>query len=98
MIQLLKTYIELGHLSMHNVQTMNIHQKTVFFFVKAMKEYLKAIILLVTIYENILNFNFLMGGGRGGEGEGGIRRIDCFHRFMKWSFINVKNDEVYGNL
>ena len=26
MIQLLKTYIELGHLSMHNVQTMNIHQ------------------------------------------------------------------------
>ena len=66
MIQLLKTYIELGHLSMHNVQTMNIHQKTVFFFVKAMKEYLKAIILLLTIYENILNFNFLIGGGGGG--------------------------------
>ena len=80
MIQLLKTYIELGHLSMHNVQTMNIHQKTVFFFVKAMKEYLKAIILLLTIYENILNFNFLIGGG--GEG-GGIRHIDCLHKFFK---------------
>ena len=79
MIQLLKTYIELGHLSMHNVQTMNIHQKTVFFFVKAMKEYLKAIILLLTIYENILNFNFLIGGG----GGRGIRHIDCLHKFFK---------------
>ena len=77
---------------------MNIHQNMVIFFEKTMKAYFKVIILLLKVYENILNFNFLMGGRRGGEGEGGIRRIDCFHRFMKWSFINVKNDEVYGNL
>ena len=31
-----------------------------------------------------------MGGGRGGGG----RHIDCFHRFLKRSFIDVKNDEV----
>ena len=77
---------------------MNIHQNMVIFFEKTMKAYFKVIILLLKVYENILNFNFLMGGERGGEREGGIRRIDCFHRFMKWSFINVKNDEVYGNL
>ena len=29
---------------------------------------------------------------------GGIRHIDCFHRFLERSFIDVKNDEVYGNL
>ena len=58
---------------------MNIHQKTVIFFEKAMKEYLKAIILSLKIYENILNFNFLIGGG----GGGGIRHIDCLHKFFK---------------
>ena len=36
-------------------------------------------------YKNILKFNFLMGG---------IKHIDCFHRFMKRSFIHVKNNEV----
>ena len=79
---------------------MNIHQNMVIFFEKTMKAYFNVIILLLKVYENIQNFNFLMGGGGvgGGEGEGGIRCIDCFHRFMKWSFINVKNDEVYGNL
>ena len=29
---------------------------------------------------------------------GAIRHIDCFHRFLERSFIDVKNDEVYGNL
>ena len=50
---------------------MNIHQNMVIFFEKTMKAYFKVIILLLKVYENILNFNFLMGGGRGGEGEGG---------------------------
>ena len=43
---------------------MNIHQKIVFFFEKTMKQYFKAIILLLKINENILNFNFLMQGIR----------------------------------
>ena len=68
---------------------MNIHQKIVIFFEKMMKQYFKAIILSLKINENILSFNFLMGG---------IRHIDCFNSFLKWSFINVKNNEVYGNL
>ena len=55
---------------------MNIHQKMVifFFFEKTMKTYFKAVILSLKIYENILKFNFLMGG---------IRHIDFFHRFIK---------------
>ena len=49
---------------------MNMHQKNGdFFFKKAVKTYFKAIILSIKIYENILKFNFLMGGG--GEGGGG---------------------------
>ena len=50
---------------------MNIHQNMVIFFEKTMKAYFKVIILLLKVYENILNFNFLMGGGRGGGGGGG---------------------------
>ena len=33
-----------------------------------------------------------MGEGGGG---GGIRHIDCFHSFLKWSFIDVKNNKVH---
>ena len=54
-----------------------------------MKQYFKAIILSLKINENILNFNFLMGG---------IRHIGSFHGFLKRSFVNVKNNEGYGNL
>ena len=56
----------------------------VIFFEKTMKRHFKAIIWSLKIYENILKFNFLMGG------EGGIGHIDCFHRFLKRSFIDVK--------
>ena len=64
----------------------------VFFFEKTMKRYFKAVMLSLKIYENILKFNFLIGGG--GEGGGrGIRHIYCFHNFLKW-FIDVKNNEV----
>ena len=70
---------------------MNRHQKMVFFFEKAMKRYFKAVMLSLKIYENILKFNFLRGGGRGGGR--GIRHIYCFHNFLKW-FIDVKNNEV----
>ena len=56
-----------------------------------MKRYFKAIILSLKIYENILKFNFLMGVGGGVVGGGRvIRHIDCFHRFLKRSFIDVK--------
>ena len=57
---------------------MNIHQKKeivffFFFFEKTMKGYFKVVILSLKFYENILNFNFLMG-------EGGIRHIDCLRK------------------
>ena len=39
-----------------------------------MKAYPKVVILSVKIDENILKFNFLMGG---------IRHIDCLHKFFK---------------
>ena len=45
---------------------MNRHQKMVFFFEKAMKRYFKAVMLSLKIYENILKFNFLIGGGGAG--------------------------------
>ena len=41
---------------------MNIQQKTVIFLKKTMKAYL---MLSLKIYENILNFNFLIGQGVG---------------------------------
>ena len=39
------------------------------FFEKKMKTYLKVVILSLKIYENILNFNFLIGGWRGRQGD-----------------------------
>ena len=42
---------------------MNIHQNTVIFLKKTMKVYFKAVMLSLKIYENILKFIFLMGGG-----------------------------------
>ena len=68
---------------------MNRHQKMIFFFEKTMKRYFKAVMLSLKIYENILKFNFLIGG-RGGRG---IRHIYYFHSFLKW-FIDVKNNEL----
>ena len=61
-----------------------------------MKSYSRAAMLSLKIYENLLIFNFLMGVGvwGGGGGGGGIRRIDCFHCFMKLEFIDVKSNEV----
>ena len=67
---------------------MNIHQKVVIFLEKTMKRYFQAVMLSRKIYENILKFNFLMREG------GSIRHIDCFHSFLKRSFIDVKKDEV----
>ena len=57
---------------------MNIHQNMVIFFEKTMKAYFKVIILLLKVYENILNFNFLMGGGRGGRGRGVLDVLTVF--------------------
>ena len=42
---------------------MKTHQKTIAFFKKVIKAYFKAVMLSLKIYENILKFNFLMGGG-----------------------------------
>ena len=68
-----------------------MHQKMVvfifLFFEKTIKEYLKdlkVVMLSLKIYESILKFYFL----------GGIRHIDCFHGFLKRSFIDIKNNEV----
>ena len=38
-----------------------------------MKKYLETVILSLKICENILKFNFLVGGGGGGGGGGGVR-------------------------
>ena len=56
---------------------MNIHQNMVIFFEKTMKAYFKVIILLLKVYENIQNFNFLMGGGVGG-GRGVLDVLTVF--------------------
>ena len=45
---------------------MNRHQKMVVFFETTMKRYFKAVMLPLKIYENILKFNFLIGGMGGG--------------------------------
>ena len=51
--------------------------------------------LSLKIDENILNFNFLMGErGRGGE----LGILTVYVNTLKRSFIDIKNDEVYGNL
>ena len=55
-----------------------------------MKKYLETVILSLKICENILKFNFLVGGG------GGVLDIihtNCLRKFLKRSFIDVKNDE-----
>ena len=49
---------------------MIIHQKIAIIFEKTMKAYSKVVMLSLKTYENILNFNFLIGGR-------GIRHIDC---------------------
>lgn len=56
---------------------MKIHQKAMIFFEKknTMKACFKAIILSIKIYKNILKFNFLMDGGRGGGGGMGVLDI-----------------------
>ena len=61
----------------------------VIFFEKTMKASFKTVMLSLKIYENILKFNLLMGD---------IRHIDYFHRFIKRSFIAIKNNEVLVNL
>ena len=70
---------------------MNIHQKMVIFFEKTMKRYFKAMILSLKNYENILKFNFLMGGAV-------LDILTVYANVLKRSFIDVNNDEVYGNL
>ena len=60
-----------------------------------MKAYSKAVMLSLKIDENILNFNFLMGE----RGRGGVLGIlTVYVNTLKRSFIDIKNDEVYGNL
>ena len=54
-----------------------------------MKKYLETVILSLKICENILKFNFLVGGG----GVLDIRHTNCLRKFLKRSFIDVKNDE-----
>ena len=58
MIQLLKLYLELDHLSMYKQWIYT--KKCWFFFWKTMKAYFKVVILSLKIYENILKFNFLL--------------------------------------
>ena len=53
---------------------MNIHQKMVIFLEKTMKAYSKTVMLSLKIYKNLLKFNFLMGG---------IRHIDCLHKYFE---------------
>ena len=57
-----------------------------------MKAYSKAVMLSLKIDENTLNFNFLMGGG------GVLGILTVYVNTLKRSFIDVKNNEVYGNL
>ena len=74
-IQVLKLYLELSHLSMYKQWTYTIKQWL--FFEKTMKGYFKAAMLSLKIYENILKFNFLIGGG------GGIRHIGCLCKYFE---------------
>ena len=74
---------------------MNIHQKMVGFFEKTMEAYFKAVILSLKIYENILQFNFLMEvwGWRWGEGAV-LDILTVYTNILKRQFIDVKNNEV----
>ena len=56
-----------------------------------MKGYFKAAMLSLKIYENILKFNFLIGGGV-------LDILAVYANTLKQSFIDVKNNEVYGDL
>ena len=94
-IQLLKQYLELGHLSMYKQWTYT--KKTVFFLKKTMKAYFRAINLSIEIYENILNFNFLMGDGEGRGGRG-VRHTYGLRKFFKAVIIAIKNNEALLNL
>ena len=57
-----------------------------------MKAYSKAVMLSLKIDENTLNFNFVKGGG------GVLGILTVYVNTLKRSFIDVKNNEVYGNL
>ena len=57
-----------------------------------MKGYFKAAMLSLKIYENILKFNFLIGGG------GVLDILAVYANTLKQSFIDVKNNEVYGDV
>ena len=63
---------------------MNKHQKRCF-LKKTMKAYFKVVMLSLKIYENILKFNFLMGGG--------LDILTVYASFLKRLFIDLKNDE-----
>ena len=39
----------------------------------------------------------MKGGGRGGRGEGILDILTVYANTLKRSFIDVKNNEVYGN-
>ena len=57
-----------------------------------MKAYFKAAMLSLTIYENILKFNFLIEGA-GGGGGGVLDILTVYAGVLKRSFIDVKKDE-----
>ena len=75
-----------------DVETMNIHQKMVIFFLKIDEIILYGGNVITKNLWKLANIQFFNGGG--GGGGGGIRRIDCFHCFMKLEFIDVKSNEV----
>ena len=86
MMRLLRLYLELSHLLVYKQWIYTT--KWWFFFQKTMKAYSKAVMLSLKIYENILNFNFLMGG---------IKHIDCWWKCFEaviylckkqWSVLN----------
>ena len=54
-----------------------------------MKTYFKVVMLSLKIYENILKFNFLTGGG-------GLDILTVYASFLKRLFIDLKNDEGVG--
>ena len=91
MRRLLQLYLELGHLSMYNqwIYTKN-SVFFLFFFEKTMKAYFKAIILSIKTYENMLKFNFQMGGC----GEGTLDILIVFIVFWSGNFIDVQSNEV----
>ena len=60
-----------------------------------MEAYFKAVILSLKIYENILQFAFLMEGWGWRWGEGAVLDIlTVYTNILKRQFIDVKNNEV----